>query len=180
MQTQLVAVGSFVKRQTPESRYSHHQWHWDYIADLVAANMKYAKPGYRNGVMLVPVPPDGFFCGVVEVTKDTPLYAKFESRRMPEDPYIVIEAAGGEKLPAKAVEIVIYHHDVLAENNEADTDAEWEIVSINARPTLWPEPMTPMAMARNMLQLPGGTKAEYTAQQFAEAIVYWSRHAMRG
>ena len=40
--------------------------------------------------------------------------------------------------------------------------------------------MTPMAMARNFLALPGGTKAEYTAAQFAEAIIYWSTRAMHG
>jgi hypothetical protein len=37
-----------------------------------------------------------------------------------------------------------------------------------------------MAMARNFLVLPGGTKAEYTAAQFAEAIIYWSTRAMHG
>lgn len=181
MFTTLIAVGTFVKRQTEESSYSHFSGTWERLAELVVMNYLSGntKAGYRPGVKLVQVPADGFYCGVVAVTKDTVLRAKFESRRPSEDPYIVVEAIG-EKLPAKAVEIVLYHYDVLAENNEASTFAEWEIVSINARPTEEPEPMTPMAMARNMLELPGGTKAEYTARQFAEAIEYWSKHAMRG
>ena len=40
--------------------------------------------------------------------------------------------------------------------------------------------MHPVAMARNMLGLPGGSEATYTAEEFATAIVYWSTRAMCG
>jgi hypothetical protein len=68
----------------------------------------------------------------------------------------------------------------LAENNEAETDSDWEIISINARATVDDEPLTPMAMARNFLEFTGGTKAEYSAEEFAKSIVYWSNKAMKG
>jgi hypothetical protein len=61
---------------------------------------------------------------------------------------------------------------------------EWQVVSINARDTAEPEPPTPMAMARNMaaaLGLPegvGGSARTYTAEQFVEATLYWSRRTM--
>lgn len=165
-------------RQTPESKYSHFDGSLDELRVLVEINLPKARPGHRDGVILVPVPPEGFFSGVVEVTPDTPLKAEFSARRKGEDPYISVVAVGGEKLPAVVVEAVCYQHDVLG--GDASTEAEWEIVSLNARPTQEPEPPTPVAMARNLLELPGGTKATYTAEEFARSIMYWSKRAMRG
>jgi hypothetical protein len=40
------------------------------------------------------------------------------------------------------------------------------------------EPMSPIAMAKNLLGLPGGTHADYTAEEFARSILFWARHAM--
>lgn len=177
---QQIAVNQFVERQTADSRFSHFAGTWEELVELVKANFEKAKPGYRDGVMTVPVPADGFFSGVVELTEDTPLKAEFSARRKGEDAYINVVAVGGNKIPAKSVEIVVYRHDVLEADGDASTDAEWEIISINARPTDESEPMTPVAMARNFLGMAGGTTAEYTAQQFAEAIIYWSKRAMKG
>ena len=53
------------------------------------------------------------------------------------------------------MEIALYRHDVLAEKNEQSTDAEWEVVTVKARVSEGPEPMTPYTMARNFLELPG-------------------------
>lgn len=175
-----IACTEFVKRQTPDSKFSHFDGTWDELVALVDEHFEQAKPGYREGVKLVLVPPERFFSGVVKVSAATELKATFEARRKGEEPYIQVVAVEASKLPAKMVEIVIYSHDVLAADGEASTDAEWEIVSINARPTEEPEPMTPVAMARNFLESPGGTRAEYTAEEFANAIEYWSRRAMRG
>lgn len=175
-----VAVNSFVTRQTPESKFSHFEGTFEELVELVLANFASAKPGYKDGVLLVPVPADRFKSGLVEVTKETVLKSTFEARREGELPYIQTVAVGASKLPAKVVEIVLYRHDVLAENKERSTDAEWEIISINARPTEELEPLSPMAMARNMMGLPGGTKAVYTAEQFAESILYWSTRVMSG
>jgi hypothetical protein len=131
-------------------------------------------------VILVNVPADRFFSGVIEVTPETELKATFSARREGEMPFVQIEAVSGQKLPAKFVEIVLYSHSALAENNEAETDSDWEIISINARATVDDEPLTPMAMARNFLEFTGGTKAEYSAEEFAKSIVYWSNKAMKG
>ncbi len=132
--------------------------------------------------MLVSVPAAGFFSGVVEVTDETQVRATFTARRPGEDPFIDVVAIGAEKLPAEHVDLVLYRRDVLLEDgaDSVGTDCEWELVSINARPTPEPEPMSPMAMARNFLELPGGTKADYTAEEFARAILYWSCRAMVG
>lgn len=176
----MIEVNGFARRQTAESKFSHFTGTWEDLAALVEAHCAKATPGYRDGVLEVPVPAERFFSGVVELTPETPLRAIFAARRKGEDAYLQIEALGGEKLPAKSVQVILYRHDVLGDDATPGTEAVWEIVSINARATEGPEPLTPMAMARNFLQLPGGTKAEYTADEFARSIVYWSSRAMRG
>jgi hypothetical protein len=173
-----VAMNQLARRQTVESKYSHFGGSEAELLRLVEENLENATPGYRDGVILVSVPSEGFFSGVVEVTEEMRLIATFASRRRGEEPYIAVEAIGAPKLPARHVELVLYLHDVLGE--DASSEAEWELVSINARPTEGEEPLKPMAMARNFLELPGGTKAEYTAEEFARSIQYWSTRAMCG
>ena len=171
-----IGINALALRQTAESKFSHFGGSVEEILLLTEEHFPAAKLGYRDGVVLVPVPPEGFFSGVTEVTPETNLRAVFSARRKGEEPYLQVEAVGGEKLPAKAVELVLYRRDVLG--SDASSDAEWEVVSINARPTEGPEPPTPVAMARNFLGLEGGTQAVYTAEEIAHAIVYWSRRAM--
>jgi hypothetical protein len=136
-------------------------------------------PGPRNGIRKVVVPPEGFYSGVIEVTEKTELVAVCERRRDGEEPFIQVRAVSGQKIPATYVEIVIYRKDVLEEGGDPTTGAHWDIVSINAS-VRENEPQAPVSMARNMLGLPGGTKAVYTAEQFAESIIYWSTRAMKG
>ena len=76
------------------------------------------------------------------------------------------------------MEFILYRHDVLAENNEQTTDAEWELISIHAIPEgVEKLPMGPVTMMRNQLELPGGTKAHYSSEQWAESINFWQRYA---
>jgi hypothetical protein len=177
MNATMIGMGKLALRQTAESRFSHFAGTQDELLALVEANFDRATPGYRDGVLLVSVAPEGFFSGVVELTANTPLKATFEARREGEAPFVQVVATEGEKLPAKAVEVVLYRRNLLEEGR--GSGADWDIISINARPTEEPEPMTPMAMARNMLHLPGGTAATYTAEEFAQAIIYWSTRAMK-
>jgi len=169
-----IAVSDFVKRQTPESKFSHFGGTWDELLKMVYANFSKHRQGYRDGVVLVSLDPANFFCGMVQATKDTKFKVKFEPRREGEAPFIQVLAEGATKIPAKRVEIVLYRHDVLMEGKEASSEAEWEIISVNAHPTEEEEKMHPLTMARNYLCLKGGTKGDYTARQFAESIIYWS------
>ncbi|HEY3323283.1 MAG TPA: DUF3228 family protein [Planctomycetota bacterium] len=169
-----IAVSEFVKRQTHDSKFSYFGGTWDELLKMVEANFDKRVAGYRDGVALVPVSPTNFFAGTVKATAETKFKVKFEARREGEAPYIQVLAEGAKKTPAKRAEIVLYRHDVLMEGNEASSDADWEIICVLAYPTEDEEPMSPLTMARNFLKLPGGTKGEYTAEQFATAIVYWS------
>jgi len=177
-----IGINPFVRRQTADSRFSHFDGALERVIGLGRDFFDKAKPGYRDGVVLVAVPAAGFFSGVVELTPETKLRTTFVARQPGEDPVKVTEAIGAEKLPALHVELVLYRRDVLLEDgpDAAPSGADWELISINARPTPEPEPLTPDAMARNFLVLPGGTKADYTAEEFAQSILYWSCRAMAG
>lgn len=176
-----VACGEFVKRQTRESGYSHYEGSWTDLEDMVSFHMTYnpncVTPGYRDGVVLVELPAWGFRSAVVDLKEDSILTASYAARREGETPFIRISTKA-KKQPAKYASVVLYRHDVLAENNERETDAEWEIVAIKARTSEEEEPMDPYTMARNFLHLAGGTKGDFTAEQFAKSIVYWNNHTM--
>lgn len=172
----LIKCSEFVKRQVLSSPFSYFQGTWEELEDVVAQHFPMCRDGYKEGVRLVPVPEKGFYTGLVALTPETEIIAKFAPRREGEDA-VVSFYARGPKLPAKHVDIVIYSKAVLAENGENSTDADWEIVSINARTTDIPTPMDPITMMRNYLNLPGGTKGDFSAEDFATSILFHSKHA---
>lgn len=170
-----IALSNFVRRQTKESRFAHFEGTEAELVRLVDANWNARVDGYKKGVILVPVPPYDFYTSTVTVDENTNLSASFVARQEGEEKHLLVMAEGS-KQKAASVQIVLYHKDVLADDNDRSTDAEWEIVSINAYSTIVPAPMHPLTMARNFLHKKGGTKGEYTAQQFAEAIWFWSQN----
>jgi Protein of unknown function (DUF3228) len=180
-----VAAGTFVRRQTPESGYSHFVGTWEQLENIASARMNRPEwgdaitPGYKDGVVLVDMVPHAhwFYSAIVELTEETKLTTNYAPRRLGEDSFIRVSAKAKKQM-AKHASLVLYRHDVLAENNERETDAEWEIVAIKARVTEEEEPMDPYTMARNFLHLKGGTKGDFTAEQFAKSIVYWNNHCM--
>jgi hypothetical protein len=184
-----VACSEFVKRQTPDSGFSHFNGTWEDLELLVEWYMNdpnNVKPGYKDGVILVQLPaiiPDNglcqgcfkFYSGTVSLNENTKLFSTYAPRIIGEAPYIKT-AAKAKKQLANHVEIICYRADVLAEDNDRSTDANWEIICIKARVSDEEEPMDPYTMARNFLHMKGGTKAEFTAEQFAKSIVYWNNH----
>lgn len=172
-----IVCNPFVKRQTADSPFSYFTGSWEALADIAQDHFGRGQQSPDNaGVWLMPVPPTGFYTGIVELSVESELVATFRARRPDEGAFVDVRARG-PKAKATAVELVLYNHDILA--GDASSHADYEIVSINARTTVHPEPMHPVTMMRNFLDLPGGTKTMYTAQQFAEAILYWSTHALR-
>jgi hypothetical protein len=177
-----VACSEFVKRQTKESGYSHFEGTWEELEVLARSlfNTGFEKPGYKDGVVLLKVPDNhtGLFrSSTVTINEDTKLSVKYAPRMKGEDPFIRV-AARASKQPAVQVYLICYRADVLAEDDDRSTNADWEIIAIKAQPTKGEEPMDPYTMARNFLHLKGGTKGDFTAQQFAESIVYWNSHCM--
>jgi hypothetical protein len=174
------AINSFARRQTPESGFSHFGGGEDQLLAIIESNFDNSKPGYRDGVVLVPVPAEGFFSGVTTLTADQKMVGTFESRRGGEEPRKQLRAAEGAKLPAKAVDIVLYRNDVLGA--DASSEATWEAVSINARATEEPEPIGVEVLLHNHFGSDGGTETGMTdaelVAQLRESFQYWKDKAM--
>lgn len=175
-----------LKNNARNSGNSYSDLSPDKIIERVLDNWNKAVPGSGETTLerkiLVPVDPEGFFCPPrALLIPGMEVKAEVKLRQQGEDPsvetYVTEEEARRHnalvEIPAKRVDVVCYSAEALLENNgERSTDCDWEIVCLLASQDK--EPMLPLAMARNYLEKPGGTKGEYSAKEFAEAIYYWS------
>jgi len=185
-----VTFNSFVRRQTPESRFGHtRKTEADVIAE-VEANFSQAKPGYRPGVCLVPVDPQGWFSATVELKEGDELVGHYTARRPGEEPRKVVGVApaGGDyeaaKQAAVACDIVLYASTVLAEDGDNEAEAvegNWEIISMNPRITVEDEPIHPDTLMANHFHEDGGTATGMTPAEFEAALrtsrAYWKSRA---
>lgn len=123
-----------------------------------------------------------FFCPPrVNLVLGMPVQAHVVARQQGEESYVetfvtpdVAEKYGYVETPAKDVKVVVYSRAALMENGgKPTTDAEWEIITLLCSPDVQ-EPMTPLTMARNMLEMAGGSKGEYSGREFAESVWFWS------
>jgi hypothetical protein len=187
-----IGVSNFVKQRAQESHFNPFDGSWEELLELVQAQWAARYPSPHNpGVRLVPMPPEHlhrFACRIISLQADSALTALYKPRVPGEAPFIQIsvlpalgENGAGGKAPAQSVEIILYSHETLAQDDDAPPtrEADYYIVSINAYAGTEPEPMHPMTMARNFLNLKGGTRptTPYTAEAFARAIVFWNQHA---
>lgn len=169
-----ISLNEFARRQTPESKYSHFTGSEEQLLNLVAGSINRDDLGEGVEFVVIPVDHSCFFSNTIVVDDTTTLVAKFEKRRDHEEAHIGV-STDNEKQPAKFAEIVLYSRDELAKNDEPCNGDDWEIISINAS-LEESEPMHPITMARNFLDMVGGTKRDYSPAEFAEAIIYWSQH----
>jgi hypothetical protein len=161
---------------TPE-RGTHYDGPWADVIKLVAESDDW-KEGFAPGVREVKVDPAGFFAGIAKLNESSVLTATFAPRRKDEEPVTSIRTTpAGGKLPATSVVVFVYSREALGD--EATTDADWEIASVQGDAGEG-QSMDPVTMARNFLDLEGGTKGDFTAQDFAEAIIWASKHAVVG
>jgi hypothetical protein len=191
-----IRCNGLVLRQTKESPYSYYgtsvghpaQWrtleaHVEECVDEPEKLGVTLKQGYLPGVLIISMPfgvigDSRFYSGVVQLTPETPLVARFGARNAGEEPFLEV-LANARKTEATCVDIILYSRDLLREEGvHVPDNVDYEIVSINARTQEAPQPMHPVTMMRNFFGLAGGTQATYTAEQFAEAIRFWSQHAM--
>jgi hypothetical protein len=173
-----IRCNHFVLRQVAGSPFSHFDGTWAELEELAHQALALRGPWSETAepILCLPVNPYRFHSGIVEVTTETQLVPSFASRAISEAPFIDVRAKG-KKLRALNVDLILYSHAHLGAD-VSYPDSTLEIVSINARITTAAEPMTPMAMARNYLGLPGGSPRSYTPLEFAQSIHFWSTHAM--
>ena len=67
----------------------------------------------------------------------------------------------------------------LEETKENSSDADWELIAFMARPKELTMPMGPITMMRNQLQKEGGTKGEYSSENWAKSVDFWQRYAIK-
>jgi len=152
------------------------------------------KPGDGEGdcldrKILVPVPPEHFYCPPrAKLVMGMPVQAEVVQRQEGEEPFVekFVTPEDAEKfgaiveIPAAFVDVVLYSAEALLENDgERSTDCDWEIVALLCSKDCKSEPMSPLTLARNFLEKPGGTKGDYTSQEFAEAIWYWAKKGVK-
>ena len=179
-----VAVNDFVKRQTELSgKTFSNDLSFEFFANHAKDKMIKNEflIGYRKGVRIVTIDKKyvhKVFCPYVKITKDIKLVSKLVKRKENELPYIQTRAINGIPVKAGSVDLILYSHKVLLENDENTTGADWELVSINAIPdgedTM---PIAPVTMMRNQLNLAGGTKALYSTEEWAKSVQFWQKYA---
>jgi len=179
-----VAVNDFVRRQIKGSgkTYSESLSFEKIAIDAESQMIKgHFKEGYRDGVRIVIGSEsllNKFVCPFVKIDSSTKLKSKVVCRQKGEEPYIQIRAKSGTPVQTGRIEYILYHHDILAENSEQSTDMDWELISIHAIPKgVSKLPMGPVTMMRNQLELKGGTKAQYSTEEWAESIFFWQKYA---
>ena len=180
-----VSVNDFVRRQIKESgkTYATGLTFKEISSHAEEQLIKgHYTEGYRDGVILVQVAPKlihHFICPFTKITEKTTLEAKMVRRRPEEEPYIQMRALNGIPLNTNLVDLILYHHDVLAETNDHSSNAEWELISFHAIPEgIEKMPMGPVTMMRNQLQLPGGTKATYESEKWADSVKFWQEYVV--
>lgn len=180
-----IMLNNFVQRQLGErgceSRFSYFSGSEENLINLVEENFDKKTVGYRDGVYLVPVPTTDFYTGISKIDDNSIIWSRMEARREGEEPVLIKSNLNGTKQPAKVVNVVLYSHDVLAENNENSTDADFEIISINASMENKKEPMTPETMMRNHQRKVGGTSDLMSEEEFQkklkESMEYWNNYS---
>ena len=180
-----VSVNDFVRRQVKESGKTYATGlTFEEISSHAEEQLikRHYTEGYRDGVILVHAAPElshHFICPFTKITEKTTLEAKMVRRRPEEEPYIQMRALNGTPLKTGSVDLILYHHDVLSETNEQTSDEDWELISFHALPEgIDDMPMGPVTMMRNQLQLPGGTKATYESEKWAESVKFWQEYTV--
>jgi len=178
-----IAMTEFARSRHTPSQRSHYTGTEKELLSLVKESFDNAKPGYRDGVVLIPVPVEGFYSGIIQLRDGAELWGLFHPRKEGEEPRKQVTGAGA-KVPAKKVEIILYRHDVLVENGENETDCDWEIVSINASPSEDEVPIHPDTLMYNHFEMSGGTKTNLSDKDFIgrlrKSFKYWSDKVMAG
>lgn len=174
----IIIFNLFAVRQTKESPYSHYEGTTAELIELVSANFSHKRQIVGDDIVAVRVPHEGFFSSVIKITPEHELRTTLFTRRPGEEPFKRTTVVGGPKTPAKYVDVILYKSSKLEEQDRCSNDLDaYEIISINASPIEEPTPEDPTSMSRNALEKEGGTKREYTPEEWAKATWFWSQHA---
>jgi len=141
------------------------------IVAEVTANFHLAKPGYRDGVLLVPVEPSRFLGQIVVLREGELLIGSYRKRAAGELPRKDVRSAELRRTEPVAVDIVLYHRDVLAEGGEnSDMSADYEIIKVITKVITEDQPMPPETLMANNFLDSGGTATHMSDSEFVAAL----------
>lgn len=138
--------------------------------------------GYRKGVLLVEVPTNQkIHSRVVGVDQNTEFITVYKSRVPGETPRRKTMALVDELPVANYLKAVLYRSDVLEEDGDRSSDAEWEVVALLAQV----DPIEPMGVSTllaNHFKADGGTSTLMSPTQFEaelrKSYDYWKDRAL--
>ncbi len=189
--TPVIGINDFLARQRdPNCGLTHWEFPDEEILRLTREGWNKRRPGYRAGVVLVPVPTKGFKAGVRILQEGDELQGSYKARRAGETPrktlaYVSPVPVAEAKTEPLSVDVALYHKNVLAEGGEI-VSPEWSIIAVLGKfcPEAVEEPMTPETLMANHFQDSGGTATGMTSEEFQEALrrsyFYWRDKAFLG
>ena len=164
-----IYISDFVRRQTQHSRFSYFEGPDEELLRRIEESFVNCEPSYRDGVLSIPISNvEGFYSGTCVLKEGDTFKGAYKARQPGEQPRKQIGVVGGQKIPAKRVDIILYSFDTLMEGNEnskvlcptckgkfpavcsamckgtgwVPVYADWEVISINATASDTKEPMS--------------------------------------
>lgn len=176
-----LAVSNFAKGfNTRSGMNGYYTGTWGQLERLVKKHQHNFEPGtgsVDNDVILVNLPPLGFYTSIVKITDENAgQVEEIDHVRMDGEKPVSMKVIKGIKPPARFVKAVLYRADVLAADNDRSSNAEWEIIALNTQLDEH-TPMHPTTMLRNSNHEEGGTLRTYSDEEWEEAYKYWDNHA---
>ena len=109
---------------------------------------------------------------------ETFLMSHYETRRQGELPYLTRALHGLIKPHARYMQVILYSQDQL-KTEGIYIDADYGVVSVNARLYEDPEPPTPATLLRNALGKEyGGNGQPLDRDAYMASVEYWDKHAI--
>jgi len=191
MKTPSIAMSPFVDRQRdPNSGLTHWEITDEELLKRVQENFDLQRPGYRDGVVLVPVSPDGFKAGIRVLQEGDKLRGSYKARRDGETPRMSVwyecpTPISEAKVTPRSVDVVLYHRDVLAED-ETYVETEWNVICVLGKfcSAEDEEPMIPQTLMANHFGDDGGSATGMSPEAFEAALkasyYYWRDKVMLG
>jgi len=164
-----------------ENGYTYTTMSYEELCEEIAKNWDQRKSGKGETSLdrkvIVPISNEYVYGTFTTIKRGMGIFSEVIQRQAGEDYFIESRVAYSDGNPVrnKFAKVVLYSREALLEKEGmCSTEANWEVVCLISS-DIDDEPMTPLAMARNMLGKAGGTTSIYSAQEFAEAIYYWSQ-----
>jgi len=167
-----IAISVFLRdRLRVELPYSHFDGSEEELLELVQANFEKAEPGYREGVLEIPLDPKGFHSPICKLKDGDTVTSEYKSRREGEKPRLSPGGVvGGKKTPARGCSIILYSRETLKEGNSPSTGADYDCIMIQARLQEGEEPMHPTTLMHNYFGSDGGTDPKMSPEEFVAVL----------